>query len=130
MIRVRIFRKLYGVDVRPAFMQRFGNAVHAVHHGTVGRENDRVHQLCRVELFHVCNEQTPGERLSLAEHRGIKFADLGKRHSANRKVARKQHEPVDIPGEQASCRRSEVILLAHTGIRYQWLVKAVRFTTQ
>lgn len=75
MIGRRIFRELDGGDRLPSRERRLRDAMPAIHHLAVGRQDDRKRQIGLLDQPHVFDELTPRLVLAIAGPGPIQLAE-------------------------------------------------------
>lgn len=85
MIRLGILEELDGIDRVPSLQQRLADAVHAVHHAPVARENDGMLQIALLDQTRMIHKLPAGHLLTRrpAPIRLIEFANLSQKHPAD-----------------------------------------------
>ncbi len=77
MIWLRVALKLHRCDFRAALAHGFGNAMHAIHDGAVGRYDYRKRQIRFVDQGYVLDDSAPswGLVVAMPEDRGSTFGN-------------------------------------------------------
>jgi hypothetical protein len=74
--------------------------VHAIHHSSVGPENNRVSEICfEDQPGMICHGPARWNTVAAEPERFVELADLGQRYFARRKIAGEVNEPINIPSQ-------------------------------
>ena len=109
MIGRRIFRELDGGNRRPSRERGLRDAMPAIHHLAVRRQDDRKRQVGLLDQPHVFDERAPRLTLVIAGPGPIELAELVEGNLAPREILRQCNEPIDVPGLQAGGRRPKMV---------------------
>ena len=113
MIRRRIVFELHGRNVASSLRDGLRHAMHAIHHPSTSRQDDREREVGVLNQREVAKERPPGRRLALAGPPFIELANLSQRNACARQAARQMNQMIHIPRQDAAIRVLKVILLAH-----------------
>ena len=115
-VRLRIGRKLHGLDRRVSKQCGLGDAMHPVHDGPSRGEDDREIQVGGIDQPNVFYDRATGRGIAPATEPEwlVELTDTAQRNSNPRKVFGKLNQPVDVPGEETVFARPEMILLSHS----------------
>jgi hypothetical protein len=82
VVWLRILIELHGIYLLSPLQKGLGRAVHAVHHSTARREDDREREICLLDQFDVFDHRTPRRSFALggggvqSEPLLVQFSDI------------------------------------------------------
>lgn len=113
VIRRRILAELHSLNVGAPGSERFGRPVHAVHDGSVCRQDNRERQIRGVHQLDVFNQRYPSCRSARARPRFVQLPNPRQWHLSSRVRRRQLHKLVHIPRKESSGTRPKEVLFSH-----------------
>jgi hypothetical protein len=102
VVRQRVSLELHGLDLAAAQTQGLRDAMHPIHNGTVGREDDRERKIRLIHEPHMESDAPPGQHLLISHKRRIKLTQLLERYPPAGQIRRQRDKPINIPRKQAA----------------------------
>jgi hypothetical protein len=113
--RCRMHLEPHGTDRGSSFEKGSGNPVHAIHHPSIGSEDDRKPGIHFSDPTHMVHHSADGWIAESATEPVVRvhFSDGSEGHLDHGEFPTEFDQPVDIPGIQSVLAGPKVVLLAH-----------------